>query len=586
MIKFARRSVVLTVAAVAFSALLATSPASATSGTAESSPGVHTDLRSPTKSFTAGDEDVPVGAWTDRGFHTSKAYFTFDLHPYRGATIGHAQAYATETAANDCTKPRATEMWVTDPATAPTWLRQPKERTKLPGPGAQDGCLWNRVEWNATQAISTALAAGEDSVTLTLRMPNDRQFDPAYGRRVENRLHLYIDYNRPPTAPTELHVGLKPCGADPVYTADNPIEIFGRVDDHDRSAVSAKVTVWAADDPAKRLELGPDYFSSAPRYVRYWLPSDFTTHGREYRWTMQGVEEGGAGLTGPVSAPCSFVIDRVPPATEPLVTSTDYPNDRERHGAVGIPGTFTVDAKGDQDIVGFSTSGGYVPLDRPGGVATVRYTPTREFETFGAWGKDKAGNSGPGATYGFVATPSKPGVTFKKDDVAVGKPLRLDFAPGAMPGVVEYVYTLGTGAEVVVPAGPDGAATTTITPARPSTYLTVSSRTKEGWRSEQWRGTMEQSSVPAVTSSTYPADQPGGGIGVPGEFVFSSARPDVTDFYYTIDDGEPAFVAAENGTATITFTPASAGQHRIEVRVILTNGNLGDPRYYSFIVNG
>ncbi|WP_340687696.1 hypothetical protein LCL61_16910 [Amycolatopsis coloradensis] len=583
MLNLIRRTAVLGAAALTFSALLSATPALATSETATSAPAVYIDLKAPAKSFTATGNDVPVGAWTDRGFHASKAYFTFDLRPYRGATIGYAEAYATETAANDCTKPRATELWVTDPATAPTWLRQPKERTKLPGPGAQGGCLWNRVEWDAGQAITAALAAGKESVTFALRMPDDRQFDPAYGRRVENRLHLYVDYNRPPTVPTDLHVGLKPCGADPVYTADNPIEVYGRVDDPDRSAVSAKVTVWAADDPAKRLELGPDYFSAAPRHVRYWLPSEFTTHGREYRWTMQGVEE---GLAGPVSAPCSFIIDRVAPTTAPVVTSADYPNDRERHGAIGIPGTFTIDAKGDQDIIGFNTGNGYVPADRPGGVATVQYTPKTEFDTFSAWGRDKAGNNGPGTHYGFTATPSEPGVTYDARTVAVGKPLRLDFTPGAMPGVVEYVYDFGWAGEVVVPAGPDGKATTTVTPKEPWNYLVVSSRTKEGWRSEQWEGRVEQSGVPTVTSATYPADQPGGGVGVPGEFVFSSGRPDVTDFFYMLDNGESGMVPATNGTATVSLTPGSAGGHVLEVSSVYTDGNFSDPRYYSFIVNG
>lgn len=244
MLKSFRRTAVLGAAAVTFSALLPATPALATYETIASAPAAYIDLKAPTKSFTATGNDVPVGAWTDRGFHTSKAYFTFDLRPFRGATIGYAEAYATETAANDCAKPRATELWVTDAVTAPTWLRQPKERTRLSGPGAQPGCLWNRVEWDAGQAISAALAAGKESVTFALRISGDRQFDPAYGRRVENRLHLLLDYNRPPAVPTDLHVGLKPCGADPVYTADRPVEVTGLIRDPDQSSVSGRVTVW------------------------------------------------------------------------------------------------------------------------------------------------------------------------------------------------------------------------------------------------------------------------------------------------------------------------------------------------------
>ncbi|MEV6907696.1 hypothetical protein [Amycolatopsis sp. NPDC051071] len=583
MIKFVRRSVVLGATAVVFSALLTATPAMATPEIAASASGVHSDVSAPMKTFTGNGKDVPVGAWTDRGFHSSKAYFTFDLRPYRGAKVGSASAYATETAANDCTKPRATELWVTDAAPSPTWARQPKERTKLPGPGALGDCLWYRVEWDATRAVSAAVADGKDSITFALRMPDHRQFDPAYGRRVENRLHLDVDYNRPPDAPTGLNVGLKPCGAEPVYTADNPVEVSGLVRDPDRTRVSGKVAVWPADEPANRRELGPDTATPSPHGARLWLPADFITEGRVYQWTMQGVDD---ELTGPVSAPCSFIVDRVRPSTEPAVTSTDYPGDSERHGAVGIPGKFTIDAKGDQDIVGFSTSSGYVPADRPGGVATVSYSPKREFDAFSAWGTDRAGNIGPGVHYGFVATPSQPGVTFDAKAVVVGRPLRLDFTPGAMPGVVEYVYDFGWTGEVVVPAGPDGQATATVIPREPWTYLVVSGRTREGWTSERWEGPVEQNSTPTVTSSTYPPDQPGGGVGVPGEFVFSSTLPGVTGFSYTVDNGAPQSVAATDGAATISYTPATAGPHEIEVRAILADGNFGDPRRYTFIVNG
>ncbi|WP_125799979.1 hypothetical protein [Amycolatopsis sp. WAC 01416] len=587
MIKIARRPVLLGAATVAFSALLTAMPASATTETSESSQGVHTDVSSPTKTFTTTGKDVPVGAWQDRGFHASKAYFTFDLRPYRGAVVGHAEAYATETAANDCAKPRATEMWVTDPATAPTWLRQPKERVKLPGPGAPAGCLSDRVEWDAAQAVSAALAAGAESVTFTLRMPDDRRFDPSYGRRVANRLQLHLDYNRPPSAPANLMVGHRPCGTDPVYTPDNPVQITGVVDDPDRSPVAAKVTIWPVDDPANRRELGPDSATTAPHHALFRLPADFVTDGRVYQWTMQGVDSVDSGLTGPASAPCSFIADRVAPSTGPVVTSTDYPNDGAPHGFVGVPGKFTIDAKGDQDVIGFATGNGYVPADRPGGVATVQYTPAEPFDAFRVWPVDRASNFGPGTHYGFSARSSKPGVRFDVVDVNAGEPVRLDFTPGAMPGVVEYVYNFGAAGDVVVPAGPDGAATVTVTPARPWASLTVSGRTREGWTSERWDGMVELGNgTPTVSSSTYPADRPGGGVGVPGDFTFTSTRPGVTGFVYTVDYGEAVPVLAQNGTATISLTPDKAGYHNIEVTSTNADGSASTPRRHVFIVNG
>ncbi|WP_370949312.1 hypothetical protein AB5J62_17690 [Amycolatopsis sp. cg5] len=131
--RFLRRTATIGTACVLASAV---TPAFATTDTPASAAAVYTDISAPAKSFPATGTDVPVGAWTDADhrYHSSKAYFTFDLRPFRGAKVSYAEAFATETAANDCAKPRATELWVTDAAAHPTWRDQPKERTGSPAP--------------------------------------------------------------------------------------------------------------------------------------------------------------------------------------------------------------------------------------------------------------------------------------------------------------------------------------------------------------------------------------------------------------------------------------------------------------------
>ncbi|MGC5660060.1 hypothetical protein ACN261_06575 [Micromonospora sp. WMMD723] len=48
----------------------------------------YTDARQPTLAFPTTAADVPVGTWQADGVkHTSRAYFTFDLTPYRGKEI-------------------------------------------------------------------------------------------------------------------------------------------------------------------------------------------------------------------------------------------------------------------------------------------------------------------------------------------------------------------------------------------------------------------------------------------------------------------------------------------------------------------
>ncbi|MFD8492609.1 hypothetical protein [Amycolatopsis sp. NPDC059657] len=586
---FLRRTATIGTACVLASvAVSAATPAMATWDTPESAAGVYTDISAPAKSFPATGTDVPVGAWTDANhrFHSSKAYFTFDLRPFRGATVASAEAFATETVANDCAQARATELWVTDAAAHPTWRDQPKERTKLAGPGAQPGCLWDRVEWDATQALGAAIAAGKDSLTVVLRMPDSKQFNPAYGRRVANKLHITMDYNRPPGVPTGLMVDNDPCGPEPLYTKAIPGTLTGVVPDPDGSYVSGKVTLWPADDPAHKLELGPDSRGPAPHAARFDPPADYLADGRTYRWTMQGVDEG--ALTGPVSAPCSFVVDRTAPATVPAVTSADYPDDGQYHGGQGVPGTFVVDAKGDTDIVSFSVAGipGYIPADRPGGKATVQFTPREEFGRFSVWGVDRARNLSPESSYGFLVNSTSPAVTTNADVITVGEPLQLHFAPGKMPGaIVEYVYNFDGNGDQTIAAHPDGTAFVTVTPVDQWSSLSVRAKTSQGWLSQESRAFLQLGNGrPSVTSTVYPQDKPGGGPGVAGDFTFTTKRSGVVSFVYTVDSGAPVTVAAREGSATISVTPDSAGPHQLRVSSTNADGSSSETRYYDFHV--
>ena len=57
-------------------------------------------------------------------------------------------------------------------------------------------------------------------------------------------------------------------------------------------------------------------------------------------------------------------------------------------------------------------------------------------------------------------------------------------------------------------------------------------------------------------SDTYPYAEPGGGVGVPGEFVFGPGRmPGVVEYVYTFDELTWHTIAADgNGAASVTFT--------------------------------
>ncbi|WP_370949313.1 hypothetical protein AB5J62_17695 [Amycolatopsis sp. cg5] len=421
---------------------------------------------------------------------------------------------------------------------------------------------------------------------MVLRTADAKQFDPAYGRRVENRLHITMDYNRPPGIPSDLRVDYAPCGQEPLYTNAIPGALTGLVPDPDGSRVSGKVALWPADDPAHKLELGPDSATGAPHAARFEPPAGYLADGRTYQWTMRGVDDD--ALTGPASAPCTFVVDRTAPASAPAVTSADYPADGQYHGGQGIPGTFVVDAKGDTDIVAFEVSGipGLIPADRPGGKATVQFTPRDEFGRFTAWGVDRAHNLSPASDYGFLVGSTTPAVTTNADVIRVGEQLSLDFAPGKMPGtIVEYVYNFDGNGDQTITARPDGTASVTVTPVDQWSRLTVRAKNAQGWLSQEAQAFLQLGNGrPSVTSHVYPENAPSGGPGVAGDFTFTTQRAGVVSFVYRVDGGAPVTVAAQNGSATVSVMPDTAGAHQILVTSTNADGSSSEQRGYDFYV--
>ncbi|MFC0030778.1 hypothetical protein ACFFMM_14745 [Micromonospora chaiyaphumensis] len=94
---------------------------------------------------------------------------------------------------------------------------------------------------------------------------------------------------------------------------------------------------------------------------------------------------------------------------------------------------------------------------------------------------------------------------------------------------------------------------------------------------------------PVVTSTDYPAapEQPNsGGPGIPGTFTFSpNGSDDVVSYEYWSWTGSAGRVSAgAGGTATLTYTPKSAGYQRLEVESIDRTGNHSPTTIYEFWV--
>ncbi|WP_158842892.1 hypothetical protein [Saccharothrix deserti] len=568
--------------------MLTTPPASATREwkTHPASSWAYTDLRAPQSSLTG--TDAPVGAWRDAEgkYHVSKAYFTFDLTPFRNATVFTAQVHTSESAVTDCTKPRATELWHTPVAEHPTFANQPKELSRQRPLLVEEPCPASRVPWDVTDVVKQALADGKPKVTLALRMAQEKQWDLAYGRRYRN-MWMTFQYNHAPGTPASLEVSRRPCGAEPVFMPNTETFLKADVRDPDgQHGLSGKFTVWDVATPDQRHEITSS--TSGFYYAATFAPLELLVDGRTLEWNVRSWD---GDAESAVSTSCRITLDYTRPHAGPTVTSPDYPENGGAPGTGGgnVPGRFTFSANGVEDVVGFWYDGKYVAADRPGGSATVSYTPGGEGpRRLDVHSVDRAGNPSPITSYLFYVRNTAPVVRWSPSIRVLGVPVEYTFSP-AVPGVVEYTYKFNDGPETTVQADASGVAKAVLTTRREPNTLVVWARTADGTTTGTYRSTFwfDNGGEPTVTSAEYPEWESGGGVGVPGTFHFTPAMPGVVSYDVSFY-GEPwtTIAAAPDGTGTFTFTPDRADWYELYVRSTTANGVVSDERYYVFSVAG
>lgn len=541
-------------------------PASASDYTTiESTSWSYVDSAAPKTSFVNPAGDAPVGAkvTADHRKHISKSYFTFDLSRLRGAQVLFAGLSARETTVADCSAPQSTEVWVTAPAKkAPTWADQPRELSKLAGPGGVDSCPDDALGWDAAPALQHALDTGRTSLTVAMRLPDGPQQDPRFGRTFRPSLVVYLQTNRPPATPTALKTGTHPCADNPVVRRGST-GLSATVGDPDDMNFTTEFAWWPVGHPDQRATGTDDIYGYL---TTYYDPDAQLADGVTYEWQVRAKD---ALATSAWSVTCRFTTDFTAPATGPVITSADYlPDDT---GGTGIPGSFTFDAQGNTDVAGFTWSGGYVAADRPGGKATVVYTPTSSgTQAVYAWSVDAAGNTSPSGSYQFSVAANEPAVTCTPASDYVGVPRQCTFSPRGNGGATAYVYKLNQGAETTVPAGADGTATVTITPTQPEQFQTLSVRTK------LTNGNLTAATVhrPGIRLGEPTVDVPATVVaGQPAEFTFHAVLPGSTSFGYRWDEGEVVTVpAGPDGVGKATIVPSEPYWHQLTVFSVTAAG--------------
>ncbi|MGK5743174.1 hypothetical protein [Micromonospora sp. URMC 103] len=552
----------------------------------------YTDDRQPDTAFPTTGGDVPVGTWeSDGAKHTSRAYFTFDLTPYRGKQILRAELQTGESSVGDCTKPRELELWRTDtPADAPTWNSAPTAREKVGDIGATAPCPASYLELLITQAVQQAVTDGRGSLTLMARITGDHEASKHHGRRMK-KPGVSLEANAAPDVPVTLTVAGRACVDGRRIGTTAPVlatEVTDpdKVDSYAGDLVKATFAWWPVDRPTERTEWTSYSEQYAPARFQYTVPDGAMVTGQTYAFAVRAADR---WATSDWSAECRFTVDTVSPPA-PTVSSAVYPAgwSSPGHGGPGMAGEFTFTSVAD-DLAGYrygpTGATQYVDADASGS-ATINYTPERYgLNRLYVQAVDRTGNQSAATIYEFNVRNTAPTVVDGDPDAAPGQPRGFTFTPN-MADVVEYVYRLDAGTEKTVAAAADGTATATVTPVAGRNTLHVRSRTRDGVLSGDANYGFHVSGAPAVSSEQWPLDGSAGApAGTAGTFVLRPRMPDAVEYVYVFDYGEPQTVpAGPEGVATIPFTPRDAGRHTLDVFSRSSDGTESETAYLSFEV--
>lgn len=556
----------------------------------------YTDSRNPESSYVDQGVRHPVGAWRDAEgkHHKSRAYFTFDLSAVRGTEIVSAVMAFEEKEANDCDKPRTWQLWRTTGITpATSWDSAPQELELLGSPQGF-GCPAEWVGIDLRDTVVAALARGDRSLTVGLRVPEDSEGNLHLGRRISWFPTASVTANTEPFVPADLAIDNRPCmPATPMWVNLLSPELRARVDDPDRGGaqsqpVNATFAVWAVDSPSERLE-STSRTSPAPSTFRYRIPDGFLQPDRLYAWSVRANDDRTSSAWAPE---CRFTVDLTGPATGPTVTSIDYPPGGPGNGGVGIPGDFTFSANGDKDVVGFryflSTGPtGYVAADAPGGSATVSLIPLwpGEHELY-VMSVDAASNASEPTVYTFHARDTMPYAQDTEPKNWAGDPRIVIFHPG-MKNVTSYLYRIDEGPIQTIAAGPDGTAQVSVVPSPWGSVLYLSSVSADGIVVGESYNLLAVDTTPFVTSPDF--IDATGTVGVTGTFTLAPHMHAVAGYDVILLDpngsaARQTVAAGKDGVATLPFTPAIAGYHWLYVLSRTADGFESPYQMVSFLV--
>ncbi|CCH17834.1 conserved hypothetical protein; putative Integrin domains [Micromonospora lupini str. Lupac 08] len=327
--------------------------------------------------------DIARVGYSETDNLTNRSFFRMDTSKVKGKNIIRATFQTYETHSWSCNE-RSVELWRTGAiSSSTTWNTQPGWISKLytanVARGYSSSCPDGGVDFDATAGVRTSAAANAGDVTLGLRASNES--DTWAWKKFRNNPTLSIEYNSTPSVPTSLSTSPGvPCAGGKLGNTD--VYLRAVPSDADGGNVTAEFSYW----PTGGATTIRNVTVSSGNLASTLLAKTGLTDGATYNWRVRTKDSDGA-FSG-YSTTCKFTVDRTMPIADVDITSAEYPNYNDPGNPsstkpAGTPGQFTINAKGNKDIVGFyvgidnDAPTRYVAANAPGGTATITMTPTR-----------------------------------------------------------------------------------------------------------------------------------------------------------------------------------------------------------------
>lgn len=292
-----------------------------------------------------------------------------------------------------------------------------------------------------------------------------------------------------------------------------------------------------------------------------------------------------------------------PPPVIPMAESAVYLGEDqwEPRGGLGVPGAFTFSAKGSADVVSYSyrlqrdgepVGWKSVPASRPGGPATITFTPAETgIHYLAVHAVDRAGNHSWEFARSFRVRDIRPHVFSSiysehglRPEGNVGVPGVFEFSPG-MPGVVEYIYRLEDAPARSVAADADGKANVTFAPTRGGyNVLYVMNIDRNGNSSTERVFQFYVDTAPVVSSTEF-------AIGTPATVTVESRFAGTVRYDYWFQEWgggltpKVTVLADADGNAEFEWTPP---HHRFNAVYVIghrADGATSETRFFSMYID-